>query len=100
MSSTMLNPVSNIDAPSVPVVYALNAVALDAGLRPRTDGYLSDNDLNAQMRETLAADAASLAEPIASGDNGQMEGFVSYLNKGPRVHAETGSLDNLSSLFP
>jgi hypothetical protein len=107
MSNVALNPVSLADTYSVPTVYAPNPVALNTALQSGTNGFAQssfDENLSLQMLtpavQTLTAEAsASFAEPLSSGNSGQMAGFLSYLNQGPTMHAESGSMNNLSALF-
>ncbi|MFT0891562.1 hypothetical protein [Pseudochelatococcus sp. G4_1912] len=102
MSNVALNPVSLADTYSVPTVYAPNPVALNTALQSGTNGFDANPSLQTLTPavQTLTAEAsASFAEPLSSGNSGQMAGFLSYLNQGPTMHAESGSMNNLSALF-
>lgn len=105
MSDIMRNPVSLGNSYSVPAVYAPQALVpanqFGSGGYNANSGTGFLNEAPQQSMSAYAAEAsASFAEPMAFGDNdAQMSGFVSYLNKGPAMHSESGSLDNLAALF-
>lgn len=104
MSDIMRNPVS-IDSSSLPAVYAPHALVPanqfgSEGFNARSGAGFSNASADSSAASYTTTASASFAEPMAFGDNdGQMAGFVSYLNNGPAMHTESGRLDNLSALF-
>lgn len=107
MSEIMPNPVSMAASYAVPAVYSPQPLApvqssvAEGGNRANVDmGFAGNSAAQSSGTAYSAETSASFAEPMAFGDNdAQMSGFVSYLNQGPAMHAKSGSLDNLSSLF-